>query len=230
MFLKKQIDTLFLPLRKYWMVIFYMIVICLSILALSVFIGLKYHRDLLFIVGALLAITPFIFVRLKINLVAKKVTIYFSEESIEITTSDTLNERFIYSEIKYFSVSKYASDNSSTIKFILRNKVKKRYIFFRQLDNNENVLDNVLFYFSSYNISKSQEAKIQVLPSFYGTKQGKLFVAATGFLILFFIIMQVIYKPKTTLISLFAVLGAYLQVKAIQINDRKILKKFLDKN
>lgn len=226
MFLKKQIDTLFLPLVKYWMIVLCVFLISLSILALSIFIGLKYHKDLSFIVGALFFMALLIFVRLKINLITKKATIIFSEEFIEITTSDTLNEKLIYSEIKYFSISKYASDHSSTIKFILRNKVKKRYIFFKQLDNNENILNNVLFYFSSYNINKPQEAKIQVQPSFYGTKQGRLFVAVTGFLILFFIIMQVIYKPKTIPISLFAVLGAYLQIKAIQTNNEKILKKF----
>ena len=212
------------------MAIFYMIVICLSIAALFIFLGIKFHKSLLFIVGPVLSMLPIIFIRLKINLIAKNATINFSEEFIEITTPDILNKRFIYSEIKYFSVSKFASDNSSTIKFVLRNGAKKRYIFFRQLDNDENVLNNVLLYFSSYNIGKIQEAKIQALPSFYGTRQGKLFVAATGFLILFFIIMQVIYKPKTIPISLFAVLGAYLQIKALQINDSKILKKFRSEN
>src|SRR6185312_8124603 len=112
MFLKKQIDTLFLPLGKYWMALFYMMVICFSFIALFIVIAIKFHKPMFFIVGPLLSMLPIILFRLKINSVAKKVTINFSQESIEITTSDTLSERFLYSEIKYFSVSKYASDHS----------------------------------------------------------------------------------------------------------------------
>ena len=230
MLIKKQIDTLLMPIFKYFLMLFYVLVTCFSIAAVFIFMGLKYHKPLLIILGPLLSMAPIILISLKKNLVAKKAIILFSEDSIEITMPDTLNERFIYSDIKYFSVSKYASDNSSTIKFILRNGIKKRYIFFRQLDNDENILNSVLLYFSSYNIGKIQEEKIQVLPSFYGTKQGRLFVAATGILILFFIIVQVIYTPKTIPISLIAVLVGYLQAKGIQMNDREILRKFRDGN
>jgi hypothetical protein len=125
-------------------------------------------------------------------------------------------------------VSKIAVDYASRINFILENGAKKRYIFFRQVDNDENILDNVLLYFSYYNMGKMQEEKIQMLPSFFLTKPGRLFVAVTGFLILVAIIIQVIYKPKTIPYSLIAVLGAYTQVKIIQMTDRKILKKFRD--
>ena len=151
---KKQIDTLVLPTGKYWVIVFYLIVICLSILTLFVFLALRYHNDVLFIVGVLLAIAPAIFVRLKINLIAKKATIDFSEEFIEITTPDTLNDRFIYADIKYFSVSNIEVDHASKIKIIFRDGIKRRYICFRQFDNDDNVLNNVLLYFSSYNICK----------------------------------------------------------------------------
>ena len=228
---KKEIDTLVLPTGKYYLIVFRVIVISLSIAAFFIFLGLKYHMLWVMIIGPLLStIVLGIFVRLKINLIAKKATIYFSEEFIEIKTSGTLNDRFNYSDIKYFSVSKIDVDKASKIKFILRNEIKRRYIFFRQFDNDENVLNNVLLYFSSYNIGKMQEEKIQILPSFFLTKPGRLFVAVTACSILIAIIIQVVYKPKTIPASLIAVLGAYLQVKTIQINDRKILRKFRDQN
>ncbi|WP_394772453.1 hypothetical protein [Mucilaginibacter sp.] len=227
---KKQIDTLVLPTGKYWVIVFYLIVICLSILTLFVFLALRYHNDVLFIVGVLLAIAPAIFIRLKINLIAKKATIDFSEEFIEIKTQDPLSDRLIYSNIKYFSVSNIDVDHASIIKFVLGNGTKKRYIFFRQFDNDDNILNNVLLYFSSYNIGKIQEEKIQVLPSFFLTKAGKQFVGVTACSILAAIIIQVIYKPKAIPASLFVVLAGYIQIKIIQMNDRKILKKFLDEN
>jgi len=199
---KKEIDTLMMPSRNYWLLFFCGIVICLSIAALFIFLGIKYHKPFLIIVGPLLSITPAIFFRLKINLVAKKATINFSEESIEINGIGTFKHRFIYSEIKYFSVSNIDIDHASIVKFILGNGAKRRYIFFRQFDNDENVLNNVLLYFSSYNIGKRQEEKIQVLPSFFLTKPGRLFVAETFFSILAAIIIQIIYKPKTIPYSL----------------------------
>ncbi len=209
---------------------FCVIVISLSIAALFIFLGIRNHNALLIIVGPLLSITPAIIIRFKISLVAKKATMYFSEEFIEIKTTDTLNDRFIYWDIKYFSVSKIDIDYASKVKFILRDGTKRRYIFFRQFDNDENVLNNVLLYFSSYNSGKIQEEKIQVLPSFFLTKQGRLLVAITGFLILAVIIMQVINKPKTIPISVVFALAIYIQVKAIQRNDSKILRKFRDEN
>lgn len=227
---KKQIDTLVLPTGKYWVIVFYLIVICLSILALFVFLALRYHNDVLFIVGVLLAIAPAIFIRLKINLIAKKATIDFSEEFIEIKTPDSLLDRLFYSDIQYFSVSNIDVDHASKIKFILRNGGKRRYIFFRQLDNDDNILNNVLLYFSSYNLGKMQEEKIQILPSYFLTKPGKLFVGVTACSILAAIIIQVIYKPKTIPASLFVVLGAYIQIKIIQRNDKEILRKFRDEN
>lgn len=231
MFQNKEIDTLVLPTGKYYLIVFCVILISLIIAALFIFLGLKYHILWVGIIGPLLAaIVPAIFVRLKISLIAKKATLYFYEEFIEIKSSGTLNDKINYSDIEYFSVSKYDVDKASKIKFILRNEMKRRYIFFRQFDNDENVLNNVLIYFTSYNIGKIQEEKIQVLPSFFLTKPGKLFVAITGFSILTAIIIQVIYKLKTVPASLFVVLGAYIQVRIIQMNDRKILKKFRDEN
>ena len=227
---KKQIDTLMMPMRSYWLTFLGVIVISLLILSLCVFFALKNHNDFIFIFGGLLAILPTMIIRQKINLIAKKATIIFSEEFIKITTSGTLNDSFLYSDIKYFSVSKIAGDYASRINFILRSDAKRRYIFFRQLDNDENVLNNVLFYFSSYNVGKTQEEKIQMSPSFFLTRGGRLLVAACGILILTVIAIQLVYKPKTIPISLLAVLGGYLQAKAIQINDKKILKKFLDEN
>jgi hypothetical protein len=227
---KKQINSLMMPLGNYWLMFFCVIIISLLIAAFFIFLGIKYHNALLIVAGSLLSITPAIFIRLKISLVAKKATICFSEEFIEITTPDVLNERFIYSDIKYFSVSKIAVDYASRVNFILRSGAKKRYIFFKQLDNDENVLNNVLLYFSTYNTGKIEDEKIHVLPSFFLTKQGKLFVGVTACSILAAIIIQVIYKPKTIPASLFVVLAGYIQIKITQMNDRKILKKFLEEN
>lgn len=228
---KKQIETLVLPTGRYWMIVFYIMVIAMAIVAFFIFLGLKHHITWVVIIGPLISVGLIgLFVRLKINLIAKKAIMNFSEEFIEITTPGTLNERFIYSDIKYFSVSKIDVDNASKINFILRNGAKRRYIFFRQLDNDENILNNVLLYFSSYNIGKMKEEKIQILPSYFLTKPGRLFVGVTACSILAAIIMQAIYKPKTIPASLFVVLGGYIQIKIIQMNDRKILRKFRDEN
>jgi hypothetical protein len=227
---KKQIDALVMPIGSYRLMFLGGIVISLLIAALFIFLGLKYHKLWLIIVGPLLALTPGIFIRFKINLIAKKATIHFSEEFIEIATPDSMVDRFIYSDIKYFSVSKIAVDYASRINFVLRDGAKRRYMFFRQSDNDENVLNNVLLYFSSFNTGKIQEEKIQVLPSFFLTKAGKLLVAVSAFSILAAIIIQVIYKPKAIPFSLIVVLGAYIQVKGIQRNDREILEKFRDEN
>ena len=75
-----------------------------------------------------------------------------------------------------------------------------------------------------------QEEKIQILPSFFLTKPGRLFVAVTACSILIAIIIQLVYKPKTIPASLFVVLGGYLQVKGIQMNDKRILEKFRNEN
>jgi len=227
---KKDIDALMMPIGYYRWMFCCIIVISLLIAAIFIFLGIKYHESLLIIVGPLLSIVPAIFVRIKISLFAKKATIHFSGEFIEITTPDAMKDRFIYADIKYFSVSKIAVDYASRLSFILGNGDKRGYIFFRQLDKNESVLDNVLLYFSSYNIGKIQEEKIQVLPSFFLRRYGRLFVAVTGVLILAIIVAQVIYKPKTILYSLIAVLGAYIQIKIIQRNDMEILRKFRDDN
>jgi hypothetical protein len=227
---KKEIDTLMLPIGKYWLIVFYLIVICLSIAALFIFLSLKNYNLWVMILGIPLCIAPAVFFRLKINLVAKKATIHFSEEFIEINGLGIFNNKFIYSDIKYFSVSNIDIDHASRIKFILANGTKRGYIFFRQFDNDENVLNNVLLYFSSYNIGKIQEEKIHVLPSFFLTKPGRLFIVVTAFSILAAILLQLVYKPTTIPYSLIAVLGAYTQVKLIQRNDRKILRNFRDKN
>ena len=229
---KKEINTLLLPLSKYWLLIFCTMLVSLSFAALFIFLGLKHHISLwIWIIGCLLSvIVPSLFVRLKINLFAKRCAILFSDEFFQISTSDILNETFVYSDVKYFSASNYEYDKMSIIKFIFRNGNKKRYIFFSQNVNDENVLNNVLLFFSSYNIGKIQGEQINMSPSFFLTKSGKAFVVVTGFIILAAIIIQVIYRPKATPASLLAILGGYLQAKGIQINDRKILDKFRSQN
>ena len=232
MFQKKEIETLVLPMSKYWLIIFSLIIFSLLLTAFFVFLGLKYPDIfwvmLIFILLSL--IIPALFVRLKINLIANQATMHFSEEFIEIKTSGTLNDRFSYSEIQFFSVSNYDVDHASTLKFILKNGVKRRYIFFRQYDNDQNTLNNVLLRFSSYNTGKIQDERIQISPSFFLTKPGKIFVTVTGLIILVAIIIQVIYKPKATPVSILAVLGGYLQAKGIQMNDKKILDEFRNLN
>jgi hypothetical protein len=228
---KKQIDALVLPTGKYWLIVFSIIATALAIAAFFIFLGLKYHMIWGMIICVLLCmIITGLFVRMKINLIAKNASILFSEEFIEISGTGTFNEKFFYSDIKYFSASDIAVDKASRVNFIFESGAKRRYIFFRQLDNSENVLNNVFLYFSSYNIGKIQEEKIQMLPSFFVTKQGKLFVTIIGFIILATIVMQVLYKPKTIFVSVIAVLGAYMQIKSIQMKDKEILKKFLDEN
>lgn len=69
-----------------------------------------------------------------------------------------------------------------------------------------------------------------MLPSFFLTKQGRVIVAATCFLILALIIKLAIHKPKKIPYSLIFALATYIQVKEIQRNDRKILRKFRDEN
>lgn len=232
MFQKKEINTLVLPIGKYWLIIFCVIVISLSLAALFIFFGLKHHISLWVMLTGLLiaAIAPALFVRLKINLIAKKAVIYFADGFIQITAPDTMNERFAYSDIQYFSVTKYGVDKASTINFILRSGTKRRYIFFRQFDNDENVLNNVLHCFSSYNNGKVKEEKIQISPSFFLTKSGKFFLAITGLIILAGLIIQVVYKPKTIPASLLGLWAAYLQAKAIQMTDQKILNRFREEN
>ena len=231
MFQEKEINTLVLPTGKYWLIVFFIMLISLSLAALFVFLGIKYHMVWVMIICILLSVlVPALFVRLKINLIAKQAIIHFSEEFFEIKTSGSLDNRFNYADIQYFSVSKYGVDHYSTLKFNLKNGITRRYSFFRQYDNDENTLDNIFFYFSSYNIGKKQEERIQISPSFFLTKPGKIFVTVTGFIILVAIIIQVIYKPKTIPVSLLAVLGSYIQIKGIQIDNRKILEKFNDEN
>jgi hypothetical protein len=226
---KKRIDALLQPVGKYWLIVFYWLMICLLIASFFIFLSLKYHK-LWIMLMVPLSVIPAIFFRLKINLFTKKVTISFSDLGIEINSSDSLNERFVYSDIKYFSTSNISADNASRINFILRNGIKKKYIFFRQLDNEENVLNNVLLYFSSYNRDKSQEEKIQILPGFFLSKSGRLFVAITAFSILAATIIQIIFIPKTIPYSLLIVLSGYIQIKSTQLRDRKILEKFSDEN
>jgi len=221
---------LMMPICKYRLMFFCVIIISLVIAALFILLGFKYHMYLLIIFGPLLSVMPAIFVRLKINFVAKKARIHFFEEYIEITSQDILINRFIYSEIKYFSVSKIAVDYASRINLVLRNGTKRKYIFFKQAENAENVLNNILFYFSTYNIGKIQEEKIQVLPSFFLTIHGRIILAVIGLLILSVLIMQIIYKPKTIPYSFLVVLGAYIQIKGIQRNGREILRNFRDEN
>lgn len=228
--MQKKIDTLMMSISKYRLMFFGVIVICLATAAVFIFLGIKFHQRLLIIVGPLLSITPAVFVRLKINLIAKKATIAFNQDFIEITSSGILNEKLIYSDIKYFSASDISVDKASRIKFILKNGAKRHYIFFKQFGNDENILSHVLLYFSSYNSDKIQEGKIHMLPSFYVTKGGKLIVAVIGFLILAIIIMQIMYRPKTTTYSIIFVLAIYAQIRRIQMNDSKILKKFQGEN
>jgi len=232
MFQHKEIDTLVLPMGKYYLIIFGVIVFSLSLTAFFVFLGLKYPNIfwIMLICILLSVIIPALFVRLKINLIANQATINFSEESIEIKTSGTLNDRFNYSDIQYFSVSKYDVDHASIVKIILRNRVKRKYIFFRQFENAENVLNNMLRSFTTYNVSKAESEAIQIAPSFFLTKSGRAFIAMTGLTILAAIIIQIIYKPKTIPASFFVVLGGYLQVKGIQMKDKKIFDDFRNRN
>jgi len=227
---KKQIDTLMMPISSFRMMFVYVIIISLLIATFFVFIGIKYHSRLVIILGPLLCVGPAIFIRLRINLFAKKVTMTFSKESIEIKWGDKIIGYFFYSDIKYFSVSKVGVDYASKINFILANDTKIRYMFFKQFEDDDNVLNNVLLHFSSYNIGKIQDEKIQALPSFFMTKQGKLIIYCTGLLILTVIITQIIIKPKAIPFSLIFALATYIQVNAIQRNDMKILKKFNDQN
>jgi hypothetical protein len=223
-------NALALPLGKYWLVVFCVLMFCLSLAAFFVFLGLEHLIPLwAMITGTLISgIVPALFFRLKIHLFTKKVDMLFSGEFVKMTTADSLNETFAYCNVQYFSVSKYEADKASVIKFILRNGIKKRYIFFRQVNNDDNVLNNVLLYFSTYNSGKIQEEKIQISPGFFLTKGGKVFVAATGLIILAATMIEIIYKPKATAVSLLAVIGGYLQVKSIQMADKITINRFHD--
>ena len=225
----KNIDTLFLPTGKYWLIIAFVMLVSLSFAALFVALGLKYDMLWLIIGGPLLSvIVPGLFVRLKINLIAKKGTMHFTNEYIQIIAPDTIAEKFVYSDIKCFSVTNYGVDNASRIKLILKNGLKRHYMFFRQKENEENVLNNILHYFSSYNNCRINDEKIQISPSFYLSKPGKVFVTITGLIILICISIQLIYKLKTVPVSLFAVLGGYTQIRLLQIKEKRILKEFTE--
>jgi len=228
---KKDINILFLPMGKYWMIISFVLLISLVFVALFVAVGLKYHMLWLLLGGSLLsAIVPALFIRLKLNLIAKKGTIHFTNEDMQIIVPDSIAEKFAYSDVKCFNVTNYDGDDASRIKFILRNGFKRNYIFFRQKNNEENVLNNVLHYFSSYSNGRIDEEKILIAPSFFLSKSGKVFVAITGLIILVCISLQFIYKLKTVPVSLFAVFGAYTQIRILQIKEKRILKEFNERN
>lgn len=70
---QKVIDALVLPISKYWRIISCVIAISLSLVALFIFPGLKYHIFWLMMVCVLLSvIIPGLFIRIKIDLIANK--------------------------------------------------------------------------------------------------------------------------------------------------------------
>src|SRR5690242_5993247 len=188
----KRIETYLMKTNRLFLFSFGLIIFMLSGISFFIFLGKKFQNPLVIIVGVLLFfVVPLVIVNQKMNIFSKRATILLSIEFMEVQISDTLKDKFMLSDIKYFKMGKSDINHSSYLKIILKKGIIKQYSFFNQLNDSENVLKNVYQFFKQYNRDTSLNDKIQILPNFYLTKQGKLSIALLGVLIFIGIAIQI---------------------------------------
>ena len=230
-----EIETYLLKTNKLFLLAFSLMLFMLTGLIFTILLIRSYGEFSLttLLIGILLFfISPLVFVNKKITLFSKKVIIKLTSNLLKIAilnkSTNDLEEQYeyLFCDIKSFQIGKSGTNNSSYIKLVLDNGEKVKYSFFEQSDNEENVLKNVQLFFAAHNKGKNVDQKINILPTFYTTKEGKYSIIGLTVLLGIVLLLQIIYKPQTIPLSFVTSLVMYSRIKAQQKSDISIQEKF----
>jgi hypothetical protein len=233
----KQPFTIELPiLRSQKLLLFGLIFFIFSIAGIlsTVLICRLFHFSVVLIVASVLLffVLPLIFADKKIKQLTRKGVVKLSENSIAIDVYDRktllLKEQSLYpySGIKAYQLIESEYKDFSSIKLILKNGRKVKYLFFKQLNDESNIIKNVWEFFQDYNKERSENERITLLPNFYNTKAGNYTIIGLGVLIVISIALQVVYKPQTIPFSLITGIALYLKIKAQQKSGKELYERF----
>ncbi len=230
-----EIETYLLKTNKLFLLAFCLMLFMLTGLIFTILLirnSGEFSLTTLLIGILLFFISPLVFINKKITLFSKKANIKLTNTLLKI---DILNKstydleeqhEYFFCNIKSFQIGESEANNSSYIKLVLDKGEKVKYSFFDQTNNEENVLKNVQLFFADYNKGKNVDQKINILPTFYTTKEGKYSIIGLTILLGIVLILQIIFKPQTIPLSFITSLVMYLKIKSQQKSDISIQKKF----
>ena len=132
-----------------------------------------------------------------------------------------------FDEIYAFRIIDSLKDDSSFLKFNLRNGESISHTFIAQANPNtqKDISDSLFDSINKYNSNKEEFDKIMIMPNLFATKIGKNLVYLLTILLVVIIIWQVSVSPKTILISIFSGLVLYIIILAQQKRDVELVSR-----
>ncbi len=229
-----KIETSLLETNRLFLFVGGVIIFILTGLSGAIFLSTQLGFSLtIIVIGVVIFfICPLLFINQKMNVFSKKAIIELTNEYFKISIinkkTEGLEKEYVYrySDIKSFQMAQSEFNDSSYLKLILKNREKAKFSFFKQLNDEHNVLKNIKSFFALYNENKNLDERITLLPNFYATKAGGYSVIGLGAFICIAIVLQLIYKPQTIPFSLLTGIFLYLRIKNLQKSDKELYENF----
>ena len=119
-----------------------------------------------------------------------------------------------YSQIKAFKTINSSRDDTSFLKIVTKTGRVVKYTFVDQSNEGKStdVTDVVKKYIRKFNSEHLPQDKIALLPSFFATKSGSIYIGILTLALIVVIIVQIIYKPGSIPFSIFAGLALTMQI------------------
>ena len=164
----------------------------------------------------------------------KKIDIGFSFDKISIELFNKEGERLekkieiYYHQIKAFKIINSDKDDTSYLKIICKDGQVISFSFTGQSNEGgkTDVTDLVVKYIHQFNNKQLPEDRITLIPSFFASKKGTVYIAILTLVLIVVLIYQIISKPSTIPFSIFASLLLTLQIISQRKRDLQDLNDF----
>ena len=166
------------------------------------------------------------------NYFTKKASILLFDDKLTIKLFDRKTDElynaqeFEFCEINSFRAQDSSKDDSFVLNINLVNGKKFSYIFLGQgMGKGEINFTDVLFNsINNYN-RKQEQHKINLIPNFFASKTGRVSIFFLSFLLIVSIIIQIMYKPQTLLLSIIPGASLFLIILIQSRKDKQMMRR-----
>ena len=168
----------------------------------------------------------------------KKITLNFFASKIEFEiynfVNNDLEKKFesLFDQIDSFKIINSQKDDSSFLKISFKDKTNIAYTFVGQSNEGKSTDITELFmqYIHQYNRDHSEQEKITLMPSFFGTRAGSVIIFILVSVFICLIIYQIIYIPKSIPLTIFGSIFLLLNIIFQRKRDLRDLNDFNKSN
>ena len=230
----QKIDTRIINAKSF----FIFMLICMGTgTFLTMLIAMTFRHFAIIIIGIFIfSICPTLIFQKKLRkLFTRRAEVIFCKGSFTVKfynrKTDELERKDenIFDEIKSFKAINSTKDDSSFLKLVFKNEKSVVYTFLEQQSDGDkmtNIIELVNIRIRAFNAEESESFKIALSPNLFASKAGTYYIAVLTALLTIVFTLQIVYKPKTIPITLFAGAFLYLQIIAQRKRDVTDLENF----